>query len=687
MAPGAGPGAWGPCTRSAWLRAWSPLRSCGPEYDLDDVKRLQALFDVGLSNGLACVVVDYVNEVCHDAYAVSSDAFEARLMEAEMVVQWCHEALQRSSKEVCAGPRHQQVLRALADLQGSGTLRSQGSKLSGLTAVLRALREKGSGSTQQKPHQHLGSSSSGDSSDEGGALLEAGECLRQAVSVAMWCVEAGLGDAPPTGRHGSRSEWTMRCSGRAKAALERSGSGSLFLSDLCEAAWAQHLGAKYPPASLEEFLGSLFLARSSREEQQGASSAPSGAFKERLGALLYYLEDLGSLSAAELAEALRRGFHLSPAEVSQWRGAFLLDSCCCGGGDEERGRVQEASGLLMGAAAPSTPFKFAEVLSRGFQEHFVALSLLRSGAGVAESGSLSLALAAMDIRLACGLLPEAYLEAGRHCRALGGASSGALEQHREALVRHLLEWAQRHKALHRVLELSLEPGEEEVLRRCLQDGIARGPGGAGGANKEHLQRMLLPLYYLQRGRTPEAMLCTASMAALQDGGGEGRAAGANAVLSCTVQAGTLLPLAQRQLISSGAASASTAASSNSASVRRVQRLPPPSLPPFGLSQPASLVLSPPIGTHGPLPSLSSPPSEPVPPLFRPPSPSSHPSLPRPLLPSFPFPSVLLPCLVSPLFPPFSPLPPPLSIRPAFRSYYPLPHILSPVPASFSPHPP
>jgi hypothetical protein len=66
--------------------------------------------------------------------------------------------------------------------------------------------------------------------------------------------------------------------------------------------------------------------------------------------------------------------------------------------------------LPAGAASLSMPFKFAYVLSRGFGQHSAALALLRSGVGAATSRVLSQAIAAMDIRLACQQLTEAYLE-------------------------------------------------------------------------------------------------------------------------------------------------------------------------------------------------------------------------------------------------------------------------------------
>lgn len=35
------------------------------EYELDDIKRMKALFDVALANGMGCLVVDYVHEVIY----------------------------------------------------------------------------------------------------------------------------------------------------------------------------------------------------------------------------------------------------------------------------------------------------------------------------------------------------------------------------------------------------------------------------------------------------------------------------------------------------------------------------------------------------------------------------------------------------------------------------------------------
>jgi hypothetical protein len=47
------------CRAGGLLRAGAT----GADYDLDDIRRLHALFDVFLDNGLASLVVDFVSEV------------------------------------------------------------------------------------------------------------------------------------------------------------------------------------------------------------------------------------------------------------------------------------------------------------------------------------------------------------------------------------------------------------------------------------------------------------------------------------------------------------------------------------------------------------------------------------------------------------------------------------------------
>mmetsp|Transcript_29148 Transcript_29148/g.82179 ORF Transcript_29148/g.82179 Transcript_29148/m.82179 type:complete len:721 (-) Transcript_29148:300-2462(-) len=486
-----------------------------PSYELDDIKRLHSLFDVALENGMTYVIIDYLNEICHDEYAVSSDALESRLMQPEMVWDWCHAARQRIQAKVCqtSGGGLPDLLLPIGQLAESGLLCALAKQLGGLVAVMQAL---GSGP----------SGGGGAPSGELRSTLRLHHCLQ----VVRWCHGNGLTDQPPTGRHSSRPAWARRCSERA-AALEAASSGhSPFISDLCrEAAGSTEAGrqlyGKYPPPSLEHAVSGLFL--------QGGES--DDAWRAKLAVLLYYLEDGGFMSgaASELISHFRQTFHVSVRDIKQWRVAYLLDIALTDSPDS----LNEACSLLLDSGGPATSFKYASLLSKAFGRHGTALALLRAGVGQATSASLAQALGAMDIRLSCNLLNEAYLELGRHCKELAGP---VRIEHRTALLQHLLGWAVKQKALNQVLELPLSPEEEATLHSW----IFHGEGAGLGVPSE-----LLSLYYVQRGRIPEALLCS-------PGSSQQSGAQAASIMEPSVReafrtmlaaAQQTLPMAQRQL--------------------------------------------------------------------------------------------------------------------------------------------
>lgn len=129
-------------------------------------------------------------------------------MGTEMVRDWAAAALNRAMSAVCSGSSPDAALISLAELGDSGALRAQCSWISGLVAVLRALR------------------------DPGQLQLEAAVRLQQALVVSRWCYEQGLAKQPPTGRHASRPAWAKRRSDIASAMEGRVGSGP-FIADLC----------------------------------------------------------------------------------------------------------------------------------------------------------------------------------------------------------------------------------------------------------------------------------------------------------------------------------------------------------------------------------------------------------------------------------------------------------------------
>jgi hypothetical protein len=77
-------------------------------------------------------------QVCHDAYAVSSDAYEARLMEPSLVREWCAATLVKVREGVVLEGQ-QARLAPLGQMVESGGLATQRARLAGVLPVIEAL--------------------------------------------------------------------------------------------------------------------------------------------------------------------------------------------------------------------------------------------------------------------------------------------------------------------------------------------------------------------------------------------------------------------------------------------------------------------------------------------------------------------------------------------------------------------
>ena len=65
-----------------------------------DVKRLHAIFDAAVANGMHYLVSHYVDEVCSMDEFSSPDGVEAYLQDGEMVLEWAASAADRAAQEL-----------------------------------------------------------------------------------------------------------------------------------------------------------------------------------------------------------------------------------------------------------------------------------------------------------------------------------------------------------------------------------------------------------------------------------------------------------------------------------------------------------------------------------------------------------------------------------------------------------
>ena len=102
-----------------------------------DVAALEAVFDVALRNGLGCLILDYVQEVCTSRVLVSSDPVDAALLDGSTIEQWCRHAISISKTRVL----EQLNNNSLGRLQNSAILQQEVGCINAVVLIVEALSE------------------------------------------------------------------------------------------------------------------------------------------------------------------------------------------------------------------------------------------------------------------------------------------------------------------------------------------------------------------------------------------------------------------------------------------------------------------------------------------------------------------------------------------------------------------
>ncbi|GAB4815684.1 hypothetical protein N2152v2_002730 [Parachlorella kessleri] len=521
---------------------------------LDDISRLHSLFDLALDHGLGSLVLDYVTDVCGDRLLTSSDPVQAFLMDGECVRRWCHKAIAISKGRLTSW-----LGRGLGFISSSGTLPKEIAKLRALQLVVQAL------SPSAEQGQQAGSAAA-----EGAEVQEVTRLLQCGLVLAWLSQQEGL-EGRPTGRFSSEQEWRGVASKRRDGAGAGASAGqSLFVADTLAALAQEGVpGLQYPLGSAEKLVGVVFLL--------GCTS--HHAWLAKLSLLAYWLADGAFLQPHQLAAGFRGAFGVAPQLTLSWVLRLLLDDAHlygCQRQEQAAGEQQQpnpstaaAAALLPDIDGSLVPFNALQV----FLQHGdapTALCLLRQrstgaasrgstastsgsdGAPAAEGGGrewLQEASVAVAVLLANGLLAEAFIQASHALRGssshrdgaaavkrhLGQCSAAQQAQHAGQLLGQLLAWGLERGQLHAIIRLPLGSVEEQVA--C---------GWLASEAPSHPQcGLILVLYYLLRGRTPEALLAYAQHCPPEPAGEDGTAQGHLEEL--LRQAGSALPAVQRAL--------------------------------------------------------------------------------------------------------------------------------------------
>ncbi len=314
--------------------------------------------------------------------------------------------------------------------------------------------------------------------------------LLQTAKVMHWLSTQKLLQTSPSGRFSSHSTW------QGTVSLRKSGAGSfpLLLTELIDAMMQYDVDViSYPPPSPESFITTLFLSGNSTTE---------AAFQSKLALFSYCMVDANFLKAPDLVKGVHRHFGISRATACGWMLLLFLDDAQLVALDAPtNSSLSQAVNWLPGVNGLTIPFRALRVfVDRGRGD--VALGLLRQRMQdekkekKEQGGDVTVASTALRVRLANGLLVESFIEMKRYLQSI--PDEGVRGQHAQRLIEELLTWGSTTEgALNGVISLSISPAHEEpALISWLQRSTHSMPSAG----------IILTLYLLMRGRTPEALL-------------------------------------------------------------------------------------------------------------------------------------------------------------------------------------
>ncbi|GBG61328.1 hypothetical protein CBR_g20363 [Chara braunii] len=506
----------------------------------EDVARLYAFFDIALEHNQAVLVRHYVEEVCLDDNAVSSDAVISKMLDGTVVVEWCRAKLNAQKK----------ALGKLYSFTGVGSMgrrvneinRMKG-RMEGVIHVLESLKAP----------------SPGDDFSPVDQLQEFGKRALQHARLMMWCMRNRFLEDLPC-RFSSSEDWSNAVHERKVAAQERQWPGphgledppfakesaTLFIQDAVdrlgleededESEWFEDLvesgagdrrgarqmlwgsssdgcrgeeGELYPFLSIRSAVDILFLSGSSDDEQA------------KKAILLYYLFDrfwgISHSSWLETIDDYCAFLGITRNPRTECLVFFLLD-------ETSEQALQEACQWIPVIAGPSLhPKVLGSLVERGAPH--VALDALRASGSGGILGSechsqipLSKAIIALRVLIQSGLLADGYLYQYDHWRRVremeenpnigingqkimegDGVDDGkrlGWKKEMEVLVTEICWICIRDGWLGNLIKLPWSQEEESILSQYLMNEALREPHGKAGA--------FLVTYYILRCRYIEA---------------------------------------------------------------------------------------------------------------------------------------------------------------------------------------
>jgi len=419
------------------VRQVGPTRILTPIRNLELPRRggveawhLYTLFDCALDFGYPTVVIDYVTQVCQDAFAVSSDPTQSFLMDQALVEVWCEEVSLYLRRE---------FISLLETVDPSDhTFLSKGAWIEKLLCNLELIfevlllpqKEGGSIAAPQAPQA---------------ANIALSDCARQVSDVIRscktcnWSCHEGLSQLPQSGRHGSVSEWKSSLD-RCK---KRFGNSKLFIQDLLSGVNLP-IGS-YPFTSFIDAVKKIYL-------QPKTSAGP----RQQKRVYLYYLIDIGCPDS--IINSYAAHFDLANAECAAIRAYSQLDS-------QDSACIDEACSLLPSITKQIDHARVVEFLML-LGKPQAALDIIRSTQSEHVFPAKNEALLTLDIYLSCKGLYEAFL----YCQKLWkrAEDSRCIDTSKEC-TRRLCTWSEKHNLTNKLMEMPFTAKDEVYLHECFDE--------------------------------------------------------------------------------------------------------------------------------------------------------------------------------------------------------------------------
>ena len=407
-----------------------------------DVDRLHEIFDACARGGTPSAATHYAEEVCGDSQATSDDATEAYVRDGRCVLDWVEKSLRRAESTLDAGGGREESAEACARTLDACARAAEalGADASGKGAI--------GGSEETKRLQKV---------------RDAVVCRELQCEAVLWAAREGMSDAG--GRHGGPAAWAGAVQRRRAA----TSPGTTFLDDLL-AGVGEHRPA-YPFKSIAEAAKSIFV---------DGSAGPAALLAKRC-LFLYFLLDSGLPHDGSPMEYARRA-RIHPRLYQETRAAVLLDDF------ESEAALDEACEILPRVAHPLLPVKFIASLANR-QRPTTALMVSRARGALTSSPNAETMSLEVSIRLACGLISEAFLCVRDAFNAFPELRESKAGTH---LVRLLLDHGVEKLCLEQVLALPFNDATEKLLLDLLWD------------RREDIPVEFGIVYLLNRGRPLEA---------------------------------------------------------------------------------------------------------------------------------------------------------------------------------------